>query len=43
MVVSDESVLSMTAIMTAFLPGENRSMLNQPFRNGKACAASVHK
>ncbi|WP_321860833.1 hypothetical protein [Burkholderia cenocepacia] len=36
MTVSDEIVLSMTAIMTAFAPGENRSMVNQPFRNGKA-------
>ncbi|WP_153260104.1 hypothetical protein, partial [Burkholderia cenocepacia] len=35
MTVSDEIVLSMTAIMTAFAPGENRSMVNQPFRNGK--------
>nr|WP_141661929.1 hypothetical protein [Burkholderia ambifaria] len=39
MSVSDEIVLSMTAIMTAFAPGENRSMLNQPFPNGKACKA----
>ncbi|QQJ95634.1 hypothetical protein JG536_08240 [Burkholderia ambifaria] len=39
MTVSDEIVLSMTAIMTAFAPGENRSMLNQPFPNGKACTA----
>ncbi|WP_260435946.1 hypothetical protein [Burkholderia sp. Bp9143] len=36
MTVSDEIVLSMTAIMTAFASGENRSMLNQPFPNGKA-------
>ncbi|MBN3835611.1 hypothetical protein [Burkholderia sp. Ac-20344] len=41
MVVSDEIVLSMTAIMTAFAPGENRSMLNPPFRNGKAGGATV--
>ncbi|WP_175731075.1 hypothetical protein [Burkholderia ambifaria] len=39
MTVSDEIVLSMTVIMTAFAPGENRSMLNQPFPNGKACKA----
>ncbi|WP_157130301.1 hypothetical protein [Burkholderia cenocepacia] len=38
MTVSDESVLSITAIMTAFAPGENRSMVNPPFRNGKAAA-----
>ncbi|WP_124497601.1 MULTISPECIES: hypothetical protein [unclassified Burkholderia] len=36
MTVSEEIVLSMTAIMTAFAPGENRSMLNLPFPNGKA-------
>ncbi|WGY66926.1 hypothetical protein KEC55_08580 [Burkholderia cepacia] len=36
MAVSDEIVGSMTAIMTAFARRENRSMLNQPFRNGKA-------
>ncbi|WP_155294451.1 MULTISPECIES: hypothetical protein [Burkholderia] len=35
MTVSDEIVLSMTAIMTAFAHRENRSMVNQPFRNGK--------
>ncbi|WP_423757663.1 hypothetical protein [Burkholderia sp. NLJ2] len=35
MAVSDEIVLSMTVIMTAFAHRENRSMLNQPFRNGK--------
>ncbi|HEF5870746.1 TPA: hypothetical protein SAY52_001319 [Burkholderia cenocepacia] len=40
MTVSDEIVLSMTAIMTAFAPGENRSMVNLPFRNGKACDAA---
>ncbi|MET3621736.1 hypothetical protein [Burkholderia ambifaria] len=39
MTVSDEIVLSMTAIMTAFAPGENRSMLNQPFPNGKVGTA----
>ncbi|WP_175699820.1 hypothetical protein [Burkholderia ambifaria] len=39
MTVSDEIVLSMTAIMTAFALGENRSMLNQPFPNGKARTA----
>ncbi|WP_175035323.1 hypothetical protein [Burkholderia lata] len=42
MAVSDEIALSMTAIMTAFASGENRSMLNQPFRNGKTCIASLH-
>nr|WP_223964048.1 hypothetical protein [Burkholderia diffusa] len=36
MAVSDEIALSMTAIMTTFAFGENRSMLNQPFPNGKA-------
>ncbi|WP_249744591.1 hypothetical protein [Burkholderia pyrrocinia] len=45
MAVSDEIALSMTAIMNAFAHRENRSMLNQPFRNGKAqvdaIAASV--
>ncbi|NHL66350.1 hypothetical protein EIB72_08120 [Burkholderia ambifaria] len=40
MTVSDEIVLSMTAIMTAFAPGENRSMLNQPFPNGKVWTAA---
>ncbi|WAS52747.1 hypothetical protein MK974_08295 [Burkholderia ambifaria] len=39
MTVSDEIVLSMTAIMTAFARGENRSMLNQPFPNGKVRTA----
>ncbi|WP_321821315.1 MULTISPECIES: hypothetical protein [unclassified Burkholderia] len=29
----------MTAIMTAFASGENRSMLNQPFLNGKGRVA----
>ncbi|ACB64107.1 hypothetical protein BamMC406_1620 [Burkholderia ambifaria MC40-6] len=29
----------MTAIMTAFALGENRSMLNEPFPNGKAWTA----
>ncbi|MGR3907570.1 hypothetical protein Q3A80_11005 [Burkholderia sp. SR8] len=39
MAVSDEKcVLSMTAIMTAFGARENRSMLNQPFPDGKAGA-----
>ncbi|WP_322023831.1 hypothetical protein [Burkholderia sp. BCC1977] len=31
----------MTAIMTAFAPGENRSMLNPPFPNGKARMAAI--
>ena len=39
MAVSNEIVVSMKAIMTAFAPGENRSMLNQPFRFGKARVA----
>ncbi|WP_155627636.1 hypothetical protein [Burkholderia territorii] len=40
MAVSDEIELSMTAIMTAFASGENRSILNQPFPNGKAWMAA---
>ncbi|MGU7812854.1 hypothetical protein [Burkholderia sp. AW49-1] len=40
MTVSDEIALSMTAIMTTFARGENRSMLNQPFLNGKARMAA---
>ncbi|HGL4260947.1 TPA: hypothetical protein ACKE3D_004699, partial [Burkholderia dolosa] len=43
MTVSDEIVLSMTAIMTAFARGENRSMLNQPFPNGKASVGAARR